>query len=115
MNAPPATPASTLRRAREIALAEGLHYVYTGNVHDSEGGTTYCPRCRSPLIVRDWYRIDAYLVTPEGKCPGCHAAVAGRYEVFKPAFAPKRTPVAIPQPVKREVKPPRPVLSEPVL
>jgi pyruvate formate lyase activating enzyme len=95
MNDIPATPASTLRRAREIALAEGLHYVYTGNVHDSEGGTTYCARCRAPLIVRDWYRIDAYHVTPEGKCPGCHATVAGRYEVFKHAFGPKRIPVVI--------------------
>jgi pyruvate formate lyase activating enzyme len=98
MNDIPATPASTLRRARDIALAEGLHYVYTGNVHDSEGGTTYCTQCRLPLIVRDWYRIDDYRVTPEGKCPGCHAAVAGRYEVFKHAFGPKRIPVAIHRP-----------------
>ena len=98
MNDTPATPASTLRRAREIALAEGLHYVYTGNVHDAEGGTTYCPRCRAPLIVRDWYRIDAYHVTPEGKCPGCHATVAGRYEAFEHAFGPKRVPVAIHRP-----------------
>jgi pyruvate formate lyase activating enzyme len=91
----PATPAATLRRARGIALAEGLHHVYTGNVHDAEGGTTYCPGCRKPLIVRDWYRIEDYRVTPEGKCPGCHTAIAGRYEVFEKAFGPKRIPVAI--------------------
>ena len=90
-----ATPPATLRRARDIALAEGLHYVYTGNVHDSEGGTTYCPRCRAPLIVRDWYRIDNYRVTPDGKCPDCGGAVAGRYEKFTRAFGPKRIPVAI--------------------
>ena len=30
----PATPPSTLTAARNIALAEGLAYVYTGNVHD---------------------------------------------------------------------------------
>jgi pyruvate formate lyase activating enzyme len=90
-----ATPPATLRRARDIALAEGLHYVYTGNVHDSEGGTTYCPRCRAPLIVRDWYRIDAYRVTPDGKCPDCDGAVAGRYEKFTRAFGPKRIPVTI--------------------
>jgi pyruvate formate lyase activating enzyme len=93
-----ATPAATLRRARDIALAEGLHYVYTGNVHDAEGGTTYCPQCRSPLIVRDWYRIDHYGVTPDGKCPGCGTAIAGRYGVFKHAFGPKRIPVAIHRP-----------------
>ena len=94
----PATPPATLRRARDIALAEGLHYVYTGNVHDSEGGTTCCPGCKSPLIVRDWYRIDDYRVTPEGKCPDCHATIAGRYEVFERAFGPKRIPIAIHRP-----------------
>ena len=90
-----ATPPATLRRARDIALAEGLHYVYTGNVHDAEGGTTYCPACKAPLIVRDWYRIDAYHVTPEGKCPGCHTTIAGRYGVFEHAFGPKRVPITI--------------------
>ena len=90
-----ATPAATLRRARDIALAEGLHYVYTGNVHDAEGGTTYCPGCKQPLIVRDWYRIDAYRVTADGHCPSCNSPIAGRYEVFKHAFGPKRIPVAI--------------------
>ena len=41
----PPTPPATLRRARRIALANGLRFVYTGNVHDAEGGTTYCPGC----------------------------------------------------------------------
>ena len=49
------TPAATLTRAREIALGEGLHYVYTGNVHDAKGGSTYCPGCHAALVVRDWY------------------------------------------------------------
>ena len=93
-----ATPAATLRRARDIALAEGLQYVYTGNVHDAEGGTTYCPSCKAALIVRDWYRIDDYRVTPDGKCPGCGGAIAGRYGQFKHAFGPKRIPVSIHQP-----------------
>ncbi|TMH48360.1 MAG: AmmeMemoRadiSam system radical SAM enzyme, partial [Betaproteobacteria bacterium] len=39
----PPTPAATLTRARKIALGHGLRYVYTGNVHDPEGGSTYCP------------------------------------------------------------------------
>ncbi|MCC7483522.1 MAG: AmmeMemoRadiSam system radical SAM enzyme [Burkholderiales bacterium] len=91
----PATPATTLRRARGIALAEGLRYVYTGNVHDDEGGTTYCPGCRRALIVRDWYRIRRYRVTPEGKCPDCAATVDGRYELFERPFGPRRIPLAI--------------------
>ena len=47
-DAPP-TPHATLTRARGIALDEGLHYVYTGNVHDTECDTTYCPNldCRA--------------------------------------------------------------------
>ncbi len=95
----PATPAATLRRAREIALGEGLHYVFTGNVHDERGGTTYCPSCRTALIVRDWYRIEEYRVTAEGKCPDCGAAIAGRYEEFKGQFGRRRIPIAIHTPV----------------
>jgi len=98
MNDTPATPASTLRRARDIALAEGLHYVYTGNVHDTEGGTTLCPSCKSALIVRDWYRIDDYRLTPDGKCPDCGTMIAGRYEIFKRAFGPRRIPIGIHRP-----------------
>ena len=98
MNDIPGTPTSTLTRARDIALAEGLHYVYTGNVHDTEGGTTFCPSCQSALIVRDWYRIDDYRVTPDGKCPDCGTAIAGRYETFKRAFGPRRVPIAIHRP-----------------
>jgi pyruvate formate lyase activating enzyme len=95
----PATPAATLRRARDIALAEGLRYVYTGNVHDLEGGTTFCPGCKASLIVRDWYRIDSYRVTPGGKCPDCGTAIAGHYGAYKQAFGPRRIPVAIHRPV----------------
>jgi pyruvate formate lyase activating enzyme len=93
-----ATPAATLTRAREIARGEGLHYVYTGNVHDAEGGTTYCPACKSALVVRDWYRIDDYRVTSSGKCPDCGGAVAGRYGHFGRAFGPKRIPVSVQRP-----------------
>ncbi|WP_455230853.1 AmmeMemoRadiSam system radical SAM enzyme [Geopseudomonas aromaticivorans] len=76
----PRTPPATLRRARQIALAQGLHYVYTGNVHDAEGGTTFCPGCGAPLIERDWHRILHYRVTAEGRCPQCHTAIAGRFD-----------------------------------
>lgn len=91
----PPTPGHTLTRARQIALRAGLHYVYTGNVHDTDGGTTYCPSCRAALIVRDWYRIDDYRLTPDGRCPDCGAAVAGRFERFTQAFGNRRIPIAI--------------------
>ncbi|MFZ5555974.1 MAG: AmmeMemoRadiSam system radical SAM enzyme [Pseudomonadota bacterium] len=91
----PATPPATLTRARRIALDAGLHYVYTGNVHDVEGDTTSCPGCGKPLIVRDWYRILDYHVTADGRCPHCDTAIAGRFEAFRGAFGPRRVPVAI--------------------
>jgi len=91
----PSTPASTLTRARKIAIGEGLKYVYTGNVHDSEGGTTFCPGCRTGLIVRDWHRILVYRVSPEGRCTGCGTALAGRYARFEEPFGPRRIPVSI--------------------
>ncbi len=96
MDLPP-TPASTLARARQIAIGEGLRYVYTGNVHDREGGTTFCPDCGAVLIERDWHRIEAYRLTPDGKCPECASAIPGRFEAFdrKRQFGRRRIPVAI--------------------
>ncbi len=95
MNDLPATPPATLSRARKIALGEGLKYVYTGNVHDSEGGTTFCPGCGTGLIVRDWYNILVYRVSAEGRCTACGTAVAGRFGKFEKPFGPKRIPVSI--------------------
>jgi pyruvate formate lyase activating enzyme len=94
MDTPP-TPAATLRRARAIGRANGLRYVYTGNVHDIEGGTTYCPSCSAPLIERDWYAIRNYRVTADGACSDCGARVPGRYGHFKKAFGPRRIPVFV--------------------
>ncbi|HKE42623.1 MAG TPA: AmmeMemoRadiSam system radical SAM enzyme [Casimicrobiaceae bacterium] len=89
------TPAATLTRARNIALGEGLRYVYTGNVHDSDGGTTFCPGCGEALIVRDWYEILGYGVTPDGRCSHCHAAVPGRYEAFRRPWGRRRVGVRL--------------------
>ena len=91
----PATPPATLRRARALALEAGLHYVYTGNVHDAEGGTTYCPECHAELVVRDWYDIPLYHLTDGGRCPCCNTAIAGRFEKFAPPFGARRVPVAM--------------------
>src|ERR1035441_5175400 len=44
-NLPP-TPVETLERAKAIADAEGLHYVYIGNVPGHPAESTYCPHCR---------------------------------------------------------------------
>ena len=91
----PATPAATLTRARAIALGEGLRYVYTGNVHDTAGGTTYCPGCKEPLIVRDWYQIEGYSVEPDGRCTHCRTSIAGRFATYGRAFGRRRIPVRL--------------------
>jgi len=89
----PATPPATLKRARDLALTIGLRYVYTGNVHDSEGGTTFCPACHAPLIVRDWYNILDYRLTDDGRCPECHTTIAGQFEHFAGSFGARRIPI----------------------
>ena len=91
----PATPVATLVRARHIALKEGLHYVYTGNVHHTEGDTTFCPHCQAPLIVRDWYVIKQYRLRADGHCPDCGTALAGRFDVQAGTFGAKRIPIAL--------------------
>ena len=91
----PATPPETLFEARHIAQSEGLNYVYTGNVRDPDGGTTHCPSCGKPLIVRDWHRILKYEVTEDGHCPHCQAAIAGRFEKFEGAFGQRRIPIRL--------------------
>ena len=76
----PATEPSALRRARQIARANGLAHVYTGNVHDREGDTTTCTGCGAEVIVRDWYLIETYDLTDDGRCRACGTALAGVFD-----------------------------------
>ena len=73
----PPTPPATLTRARRIALANGLHFVYTGNVHDSEGGSTWCPSCGARVIERDWYQLGSWRLTETGACRNCGTQIPG--------------------------------------
>jgi pyruvate formate lyase activating enzyme len=91
----PHTPASTLTRARQIAQLAGLNYVYTGNVHDETGGSTYCPSCEQRVIARDWYRINSYELTDTGACKSCGTQIPGRFQKFAKPFGPRRIPVRL--------------------
>ena len=91
----PPTPPATLTRARRIAQGEGLKHVYTGNVHDREGGTTRCTGCGKPVIVRDWYEILDYRLDAHGACRDCGTPLAGRFSEFGKPFGAHRIPVAI--------------------
>jgi pyruvate formate lyase activating enzyme len=73
----PHTPPATLSRARRIALRNGVRYAYTGNVHDTEGGTTSCHACGTRLIARDWYTLLEWNLTDDGRCRWCGAACGG--------------------------------------
>jgi pyruvate formate lyase activating enzyme len=73
----PPTPHATLSRAREIAMANGLKYVYTGNVHDHAGSSTYCSSCGELLIGRDWYELSEWHLDEQGRCAKCGEPCAG--------------------------------------
>ena len=77
-----ATPAASLHRARAIAQDCGLKHVYLGNIHDREGGTTYCAHCGMTVIVRDWYQIESYRLNADGTCPSCGQRLAGHFTEF---------------------------------
>jgi pyruvate formate lyase activating enzyme len=101
MTETPATPAATLSRARAIAIGEGVRFVYTGNVHDPEGGSTWCPDCGQLLIERDWYRLGRWaLLQPvaggnSGCCRSCGGAVPGYFEAEPGLWGAKRLPVRL--------------------
>ena len=75
----PPTPPVTLARARALALDNGIRYVYTGNVVDPEGQSTYCHGCGALVIERDWYRLGTYRLTDDGRCRACGTLVPGRF------------------------------------
>ncbi len=91
----PPTPPATLTMARAIARQRGLRYVYTGNVHDPEGGTTFCHGCGAALIVRDWYEILAWRLTDDGRCRACGTACAGVFDGPPGGWGARRLPVRL--------------------
>jgi pyruvate formate lyase activating enzyme len=91
----PPTPPETLTRARRIAMQNGLRYVYTGNVHDEEGGSTYCHGCGAKLIGRDWYVITAWNLDEHGRCRECATPLPGVFEARPGAWGARRLPVRL--------------------
>jgi pyruvate formate lyase activating enzyme len=91
----PPTPLATLRRARQIALDNGVRYAYTGNVHDTEGDTTYCHACGRALIERDWYQLLGWHLDETGRCCDCGTACAGVFEATPGDWGARRQPVSI--------------------
>lgn len=89
------TPPETLSKARDIAMKNGLHYVYTGNIHDPKGGSTYCSNCGEILIGRDWYVLNTWNLTSDGSCKKCNTLCPGVFEEAPGDWGAKRLPVRL--------------------
>jgi pyruvate formate lyase activating enzyme len=91
----PPTPASTLERARRIALASSIRYPYTGNTHDPAGQSTYCHRCGELVIERDWYRLGVYRLTGDGHCAACGTRIPGVFDGPPGSWGQRRLPLRL--------------------
>jgi pyruvate formate lyase activating enzyme len=94
----PATPAATLTRARELAISNGLRYVYTGNVHDAKGASTYCHGCGARVIERDWYELGEWRLDEQGACQACGTRIPGVFNGPPGDWGGKRLPVRLSAP-----------------
>lgn len=75
----PATPPRTLIRARLVAMAAGLRYVYATSGFDPDGDTTFCPNCATPVIRREHQADASYQLDEHGRCQVCGTTIAGRF------------------------------------
>ena len=91
----PATPPSTLTRARAIAIDNGVRYANTGNVIDEVGGTTSCHVCGEPIIRRAGYEIIGWGLDEEGDCHKCGAPCSGVFETEHGHWGSRRMPVRL--------------------
>lgn len=76
LNNIPPTPASTVERARDIGLEEGLRYVYTGNLPGQRGESTFCYNCNKLLIERLGFAVKQNVIA-DSKCPYCGTVIDG--------------------------------------
>lgn len=90
-----ATPITTLQRARNIAMKNGLHYVYTGNVHDPSGNSTWCHNCGKLLIERNWYKLGVWGLNATGCCDQCQMPLPGIFNATPDNWGQRRLPVKL--------------------
>jgi pyruvate formate lyase activating enzyme len=95
MNDRPRTPAASLTRAREIARGHGVRHVYTGNVHDPAGQSTYCHACGEIVIERDGYTLGRFRLDEAGRCTACGTTCPGVFEPRPGSWGSRRLPVRL--------------------
>ena len=98
MTGTPSTPIETLTNSREIAIRNGMHHVYTGNVHDLNGSSTYCHGCGELLIGRDWYELSTWKLKMDGPnavCASCGTGIPGVFEEQPGTWGAHRRPIHI--------------------
>ena len=94
----PHTPRQTLTRSRDIAMKNGLRYVYTGNVHDLVGSSTHCHHCGNILVSRDGYELSIWNLSLDGRqaiCRSCSTPIAGVFESQAGTWGNRRMPIKI--------------------
>jgi pyruvate formate lyase activating enzyme len=91
----PGTPAATLALARRIAKSAGLRHVYTGNVHDEAGQSTYCHACGTSVIGRNWFEITSWALDESGCCRSCGARCPGVFEEGSGSWGARRMPIEL--------------------
>lgn len=94
---PPTAP-KALIHARQIARNEGLEFVYTGNLYDPNGNTTWCPHCGARLIERNGYQLGHWGLDANGRCRVCSHPLAGVFEPRPGQWGARRQPLTLTDP-----------------
>jgi pyruvate formate lyase activating enzyme len=91
----PATPELTLKKARRIAMENGIHYAYTGNISDIAGGSTYCHSCGVKVIGRNQYQLGDWQLDASGHCQSCGTQIPGVIDGPPGTWGARRLPVRL--------------------
>ncbi len=85
------TPLDILTRSRDIAIKNGLNYVYTGNVLHPQTSATYCTKCKNKIIGRDYYKVSDWNLDDKFKCKNCHTQCHGVFDLKPGDWGNKRS------------------------
>ncbi|MBF0194690.1 MAG: AmmeMemoRadiSam system radical SAM enzyme [Magnetococcales bacterium] len=96
MGSTPPTPQKTLAKARQIALASGIKYAYTGNIADRTCESSYCHSCGELIIERVRYQLGRWNLDKHGKCINCGAICSGVFAEQPGNWGSKRVQVKMP-------------------